>query len=303
MAKNKYKAVIVGAGKISWSLAPALPEAGIDVISVISRTNNSAKALANQYNIPHYSSGFKDIPPEADLFLLTVPDNKIKEAANKLSGVNRNYKENLFIHFSGVESIEALSVLAGKGGMTGSIHIMQTFPSRDVVSVRGCYAAVEAGNQSVKKILFKIARGLNLKPFEISSQKKALYHLSGVLTANFLTGNFFSAECLSGNDFDPGKLLGGIASKALENVRAKGALNALSGPVERGDIETVKRHMQALEEAINKKKELKNIRLSYISQSLVLLDLVKAKNGKLTPAHTKIKKLLKSELLKQLQMF
>jgi predicted short-subunit dehydrogenase-like oxidoreductase (DUF2520 family) len=298
MATGNYKAVIIGAGKIAWSLASAFQKAGIEIISVISRHESSAKTLAAKFKIKHYSDNLKNLPAGANLYLFTVPDNKIKPAADKISNLKANYKDIIFIHFSGVESIQALESLSEKGGITGSMHIMQTFPSKEIIPVKKCNAAVEINNPRCKKIFFDIARSLNLKPFSITQKEKTMYHLTGVLASNFLAGNFYAAEYLSGKNITAGKLLSGIALKALENVKNKGAVNALSGPVERGDYNTVKKHIDALNELKNEKELKGNIRLSYIAQSLVLLNVAKTKYGKLSAGHIKIRKLLKSELKK-----
>jgi hypothetical protein len=106
------------------------------------------------------------------------------------------------------------------------------------------------------------------------------------------------AEKLAGNAYNPVKLLSGIAEKTLNNITANGSVNSLSGPVERGDYKTVKKHIEALRQALKSKKGTGSMLAGYISQSLILIELVKEKNRELSPAHKKIKKMLKEELQK-----
>jgi len=298
MVKSKYSAVIIGAGKIAWSAAAALRKNNITITSVISRNPDSARLLASKFKINHCTSDICSALPEADLYLLTVPDGKIKSVADKISGMGFDFSGKMFLHFSGVESSEILSSLAEKGGIVGSVHIMQTFPSREVIDISGCNAAVESFDKKYSKQVLSFARAIKLKPFLISSEGKTLYHLSGVLASNFTAGNFYIADKISGGNYNTAKLLSGIAEKTIKNITVRGAVNSLSGPIERGDYRTIKRHIEALQAALKTKKGTGSLLISYISQSLVLLELVKEKNGKLSPAHKKINKLLKEELQK-----
>jgi predicted short-subunit dehydrogenase-like oxidoreductase (DUF2520 family) len=299
MAAIKYKAVIIGAGKIAWSVAAALQHAEIEIVAVISKSESSAKTLAAKFKIKNYSASYTSIPLNANLYLLTVPDNSISSVAAKLSKLKMGYHGSVFIHFSGVETSGNLRALSEKGGTAGSIHIMQTFPYREkIISIENCIAAVESLDNSNNKLLLNFARLLKLKPFIINSNAKVVYHITGVLAANFLTGNFFAAEYLLAGKINTRRLLPGIALKAMENAANKGAVNSLSGPVERGDYLTVKKHIDVLVSERKVKKGAGHILLSYISQSLVLLDLVKERAGQLSPGQKKIYKLLKSELQK-----
>ncbi len=92
---------------------------------------------------------------------------------------------------------------------------------------------------------------------------------------------------------------GRTTQSALDNVFKLSPAKALSGPIDRGDIHTIKKHLDALDSEIRKSKsnkKLKLLRMNYILQSLNLLEVVKAKYGRLTENHLKIEKFLKSKL-------
>ncbi len=210
-----------------------------------------------------------------------------------MSKLKLNFKNSLFIHFSGSEDISALKALHDKKANAAAFHIMQTFPSKKTVDIKNCYAAIEIKAKPVELFLNKLAVDLKLNPVEIDSNKKTLYHLAGVFASNFFTGNLYTSEFLlnkcTGNDINAQELLKPIINSTLLNIKNNGASGALSGPVQRGDIKTIKKHLSEI--ILLKNRELK---LSYITQSLNLLNLIKDDDMK--PEHSMIKELLIAEL-------
>lgn len=290
MLKKKSQIVIIGAGKIAYSLTAALVKSGYNVSSIISKKKSSAEKLAKKFKILLSSDKFNSLTKENKIFFLTVPDNQIEKIAKALSGLNLDFKNSLFIHVSGALDINELKSLKKKKASIASFHIMQTFPSTKVVDIPGCTVAIEAEQKVTKDFLNKLAFDLHLKPFLLKSGNKIYYHLVGVFASNFLVGNLFSSEKM----FELSKkgkanfnyIIDSIVYSTINNVKNVGTSKALSGPVERGDYETIEKHLKAL------KKKDKQIYKSYIIQSLNLLEVVKEKNGKLNKGQKKIKSLL-----------
>ena len=295
---TKYKIAIIGAGKIAYSLVDALKKSGYNVQVIISRKVSSAKTLAKKFSIPHYSNSLKKIPAEVNVFILTVPDGEIKNAADALSKIKKQFTDLVCIHFSGVENINALNSLKIKGCATGSLHIIRPFPSKNLVDIRNSPASVETENKQAKVFLLQMCRKLKLKPHIIASNEKVFQHLAAVHSSNFLVGNLFNAFTLiSSKNKYPKSILRKTTQSALDNVFKLSPSQALSGPIDRGDIYAIKKHLDALDKEIRKSKSnhLKLLRLNYIIQSLSLLEVVKAKYGKLNRNHQSIKKLLLEE--------
>ena len=298
MEKNKI--AIIGAGKLAYSLTSALLKAGYPVQSIISQKLISAKSLAKKFSIPHYSSSIRKIPDEVKIFFLTVPDGEIKKLADRLSKLKKDFKDCICIHFSGVEDINSLNSLAKRGCQTGSLHIIRPFPLKNIVDIKNFPASIEAKEKRVYNYLIQLCRKLRLKPHRIKSDEKVLHHLAAVHCSNFLVGNLFNAFYLidSKNNL-PKIILRQTTQTAMDNVFKLLPVKALSGPIDRGDIFTIKKHIEALEKEIKqtrKKDKLKLLMKNYIIQSLGLLEVVKAKYGKLSKNHLTIKKLLKSKL-------
>lgn len=282
---------VIGAGRIAHSLIPAMQKAGFKVSAVISRKIDSSKKLAEKNNIEFYSDDLSKIPPKINFFILALPDSEIKEAAKKLSMQKINYNNKTFIHLSGSQNISSLKALKEKGADTGSIHIMQSFPSKRAFQIKNSFAAIEAGKPEVKKILFQFAEKLGLNSFEIKSKDKILDHLIGVYASNFLASNLFIAESLfatiSGGKGNFYSVVQPIILSTLKNIKNFGAASAISGPVARGEVEVVKSHLKEL-------KKLKNKALieNYKAQSLFLISVIEKKEGKLSEGQKEIKRIL-----------
>ena len=295
----KSKIAIIGAGKLAYSLAPALIQSDYDVQVVISRKLSSAKSLAKKNSIPQYSNSLKKISQEVNVFFLTVPDGEIKYAADALSRIKKIFTDSLCIHFSGVENIAALKSLQKKGCATGSLHIIRPFPSKNIVDIRNSPASIETESRQAKSFLIQICRKLKLKPHTINSEEKVFHHIAAVHSSNFLVGNLFNAfSLISSKSKYPQSILKKTTQSALDNVFKLSPAKALSGPIDRGDIYTIKKHLKSLNAEIRKSKsnkQLKLLRMNYIIQSLSLLEVVKAKYDRLSKSHQNIKKLLLEE--------
>lgn len=290
MFSEKSDIAFIGAGKIAYSLTAALIKAGYKVSSIISKDKTSSQKLAGKFGIPHYSDKLGSLNRDIKIFFLTVPDNQIEKVAKLLSKLNLNYQQSLFVHVSGALNIDELKSLEKKKAKVASFHIMQTFPSPKIVEIKNCSVAIEAEKKVVKNFLTKLASDLKLKPFYLKRDKKVYYHLAGVFASNFLVGNLSSSEKM----FHLGKkgktdfsvILDSIVYSTFNNVKVAGTSGALSGPVERGDFETVEKHLKTL------KKKDKLLYKSYIIQSLNLLEVAKEKNGKLNEGQKRIRRLL-----------
>ena len=298
----KFKIAIIGAGRIAYSLTLALLNEGYIVDAIISRKINSAKALAEKFGIKKYSDDINLISKSVNVFFLTVPDSEIRKTAVQLSKLKLKFSTAFFIHFSGAEDISVLNPLKLKGGKTGSLHLMQTFPSKKIVNIKNVNSAIETNDDSMYKFLLQLCSDLQLIPFRIDSKDKTYYHLAGVFASNFLAGNLFNAQkFLSINNIDEQKyfdILSSTIQSTLQNIKTVGPAKALSGPVDRADIKTIRKHISSL------KRKSKNsngnyfsmLLKNYIVQSLNLINLVEEKHGDLNKSHQNIRKLLIQEL-------
>lgn len=325
------KISIVGAGKVAYSLVKALLDAGINVTSIYSRRKEPSEKLAARFNIPLYGDSLSAIDSSSDIFFLAVPDSEIENAAYVLSNAKLDFNKCLFVHLSGSQDISRLKLLKSKGASIASFHIMQTFPSCEVVELRDHFAAIETDNSTTEKCLFDLALKLKLKPFHISSEKKVFYHLTGVWASNFLIANLFNAfqvfQTAKISEVDFLQIVKPIIDSTFDNVLKNGISSSLSGPVIRGDLETIKKHVSALSSEVLNNEDLsskalssealssealsseslkennfqrKLLLLSYLTNTSVLLDLVKSNYGELSDKQKQIGDFLQDMIKKQM---
>jgi predicted short-subunit dehydrogenase-like oxidoreductase (DUF2520 family) len=293
---SKYKNIkisIIGAGKLASSLMPALLDKNYKINSIFDIHKESAAELAIKYNIKKYADALFDIDRETNLFFLTVPDGELKKVAGILSLLDLDYTECLFVHCSGSRNVRVLEALREKGANVASFHPMQTFPSRKKVSLKNNYVAIESDNSAIAEYLEEIANDLELLPIRLKPEEKVYYHLLGVFASNFLSANMFEAE--SCNELiesaipDIYKLLKPIVNSTYTNISKNGAVESLSGPIERGEFETVEMHVNAL----HNNNELK---LHYLANSLTLLEAAHSKGTLSEREYGRLKLYLTTEL-------
>jgi predicted short-subunit dehydrogenase-like oxidoreductase (DUF2520 family) len=289
---SKSKIAVIGAGRVSYPLVNALVKSGFNVSTIVSRHVTSAKTLANRLKIKNFSSDLHSLTADLKIFFLSVPDNQISLVAKEISKLNMDFENSIFIHLSGAENISVLNALKRKGAYIASFHVMQTFPDKKIFNLKNSYVAIETKNKKAESFLFTLAKRLNLHPFKISSQNKIYYHLAGVYSSNFLVANQYYVKKLfdrtnSGVDYK--KVFHPISEMTLKNVKEKDVQNAVSGPVARGDIITVKKHLKIL-------RNDNTLRSNYISQSLTLLELLKKRDKKLSDSQKELKNYLQKLL-------
>lgn len=300
MDLNNKEIIIIGAGKVAWSVTSGLAKIDKRPGLIISRKLNSAKKLALKFAIKNYSDKLEIKKTGSLIFLLSVPDSEIEKTAREISILKINHKKNFYIHFSGSEDLSPLSSLSRIGGNVGSFHLMQTFPSRKAFKIKNSFVGLEFDNPKTKNLLTDIASRLQLRPVEIPKGGKSLYHLTGVFISNFLVSNFYIAEEIFEQSkikgISPFEMLEPILYSTIANIRKSGVLESISGPVQRGDFTTVQNHIKVLWKYLESDKISLTTLMSYLVQSLSLLKLLELKNGKLSGNHEQILNLLRLEL-------
>jgi len=284
---EKEKIAIIGAGKIAYSLTNALVKSNFNIQSVFSKNQKSAEDLAEIFGIKNFSNDLNDISEDINIFFLTIPDNQIQNTARQISELKINFNGKLFVHFSGALSSDELEVLKEKGSDTASFHIMQSFPSKRVVNFNNLTAAIESDSKIAEKYLFGLSEKINLKPFQLLKEDKINYHLSGVFSSNLFVGNLFSASevmNLNNSNYPEFNQLNlPIVKTTIDNIKKNGLDNSLSGPLQRGEVEVIKKHIENLKSKTDNSfnVEGKNIfLLNYICQSITILKMLEnKKNG------------------------
>ena len=247
MDSKSLRVGFIGAGRAAHALAQGLHHKGFRVTSVASRTMASAEALAGRIEgcVPHVSP--QDVADGCDLVFITTPDDAIEAIARDVSW----HSEMGIAHCSGAESASILEAAQGQGARIGSFHPMQTFPmtNQGAASLSGVAFAVE-GPPPLIDTLREIAHALGGWPVEIGPQHRALYHLSGFLACGAVITLMSQAAELwraMGYTKEQGlEVLLSILRSTVDSLETQGTPAALTGPISRGDVGTVRKHLDAL---------------------------------------------------------
>ncbi|MBB6142408.1 putative short-subunit dehydrogenase-like oxidoreductase (DUF2520 family) [Silvibacterium bohemicum] len=246
MAARSRKIVdisVIGLGNWGSSLVPALTSAGIPLREVIVRRKRRSRLPLTTW---------RDANLEAGILWLCVPDSAIPAAVKEIVRRRPSLSGQIVVHSSGALTVAALETAKRAGAQVASVHPVMTFPTRDVISLHGVFFGIEVEDAVTRKILYSLLRRLGGKPFDLRSEDKAMYHAAGTLASPLLVSALtvaMEAARLAGLDEKTSRRwVQSLAEPTMRNVFARGPEKSFSGPFARGDAETIRLHLQALQE-------------------------------------------------------
>ena len=238
----------IGAGKVGFSLGRYMMEQDMPVSGYYSQNVNSAKEAA-AFTQTNYYSTMEELVYASDIIFLTVPDQNIKTVWEELKQFN--LKNRLICHCSGALSSQVFYEMAHTGGYGYSIHPLYAVHSK-THSYQGlyhCYFTIE-GDRKYMDFWKNFFSKLGNPCIELDSQQKTLYHCAAASASNLVLGLYaFSAKLLENCGFSENaarEALRYLFVQNAEHAAEVGLSDALTGPVERGDIDTVRKHLAAL---------------------------------------------------------
>ena len=242
---------IVGCGKVGTSLGWFLSKRGYPLVGVAGRRLESARIAANIIGTGTFSDKPWEITARADIVFITTPDTAIAETCREIIA-HSGLKENaIVLHCSG--SLPSTILVSGERSdlHTGSFHPLQSFASikTDRNPFRDIIAAVE-GDNTAAGAARQIAKDLGAVCLEIKTEAKALYHASAVVASNYLVSlmdlsfRLMVAAGITGSDAV--RVLYPLVKGTLGNIEKVGIPEALTGPISRGDVETVADHLNKM---------------------------------------------------------
>jgi len=245
-----YRVGIIGTGIVGSAMALILRERGYLISGVSSRTGVSARIIADRIGCRCFAEP-EEILPEAETVFLTLPDRELGSAALRLAQSGRVRDDHVFLHMSGALPAEILHPLQQNGAAAASVHPLQSFAhiEKALDILPGSFFAVQ-GDEKAVQIAISIVKNLGGKPFMIGCEDKALYHLGACAASNYLVSLMhFAVTMYTKIGMSPEQAVEALlplVKGTLTNVETTGPAKALTGPVARGDIETVEKHLQAL---------------------------------------------------------
>ncbi len=238
----------IGAGAVGGSLSLALHRAGYPVVGVASRARASAEAFASKISgcAPYRSP--QKLADSAGFVFITTPDDAIAPVCDSL-----NWKRGQGVaHCSGVVSLEPLQSAVEQGAAAGAFHPLQAFTSVEegVENIPGSTFGIEAPPE-LHDYLENMALDIGGVPIFLRPQDKVLYHLSGVLMGNLLAV-LASVAASTWPKFDHSRddgirALTPMMRAVARNLDANGVPQGVAGPYPRGDVGTIRKHLDTLE--------------------------------------------------------
>jgi len=243
---------IIGPGKVGRAIATLAARAGYRIAAVAGRDAARTRQIAGLLGPDVKACSAPEAARAAGLVLLTVPDDAIERVCRKLADAGAFRAESVVAHCSGALSSDALlSAREQCGCAVGSMHPLQTFPSPGAAAERfgGTYCFCEGDERALGE-LEALAKAIGGVPVRIAKESKPLYHAAAVMACNYLAALLDAAVALAeqaGVDRSTYlRAMAPIVRATVENVFASGPEAALTGPIARGDAETVRRHLEAM---------------------------------------------------------
>lgn len=243
-----YKIGFIGAGKVGFTLGKYFSEAGLEVCGYYSK-NPSSSIEAAEFTASSNFIDLKELVLNCNLLFITTPDDNIKEVW--LTIQKFDLKDKIICHTSGSFSSTIFSDINTSGAFGYSIHPM--FPFSDKLnaykSLDKAYFSLEGDSCHFQqlKLFFE---ALGNKVISIKASQKSLYHLANVTVSNLVLsllniGTGYLQKC-NVSEEEALNALFPLIEANIANIKAKGFKGALTGPIERGDTETIKKHLKVL---------------------------------------------------------
>jgi predicted short-subunit dehydrogenase-like oxidoreductase (DUF2520 family) len=250
-ANRKKKVAVVGIGSLGRVLALALHAAGYAVTEIIGRdaakSRRQAEGLA--LAIGARPATLDSATLDADVIWFCVPDDAIAATARQLALKQRDLTGKTVLHSSGALPASELAQMKKRGASIASAHPMDTYVSDSKPCFEGTPFALE-GDAAALRTAEGIVRDLNGagEVIRITPKQKALYHALGSFSSPLLVSLLSAAEQVAkkAGITRPQAVTGKILRQTIENYLQKGADESFSGPIKRGDIATIKKHLLAL---------------------------------------------------------
>lgn len=245
--------VVVGPGRAGLSLAQALVRAdAVRSLTVCGRRPEPPAHPMFAHGHAEYVFGLGGLEPETAAVFLAVPDGVIPELAHALAGQGAAPPGCAAFHMSGALTTEVLAPLHARGYAVGSFHPLQALahPLSGADRLPGSWVAV-TGSPEATAVARRLADALGSPVLSVPESRRPLYHAAAVLASNFLPPLLDGAARLlerAGVPYDQAlPALLPLVRGTLENIAECGVEGAVTGPIPRGDVETVALHLRALE--------------------------------------------------------
>ncbi len=248
---------IIGAGRVGSAVGFLLKKAGYSVAGVVALTRASAEKAAAFIGAGAATVDAAQASSGADIIFITTPDRVIRDVCGALAAAGAVKAGSVVVHTSGAHTLDLLEAVRTCGAWRAVLHPLQSLASREegVRNLPGSYFRIEADSEAAgtAKAVVQALGGIELRMsgWHSDEESAALYHAGAVAVSNYFVAlvdyglKFY--EALGADRKEALKAVLPLIRGTLHNVETLGIPDALTGPIMRGDTETVKQHLAAMQ--------------------------------------------------------
>lgn len=281
MARRMDRFVIIGAGRVGTAVGHILQREGAEVAAVASRSEESLQQVGKFIAGAVLTTDVVKAGKKGNVVIIATPDDLIADTCLVLASGKAIKRGDYIVHMSGALGLDVLDAAHQLGASTACIHPLQTFADVPgaVKRIPGSVFAVTTRDEETREWAEALVRRLGGEPVALAEKDKILYHIGAVISSNLLVALEHAAELLYQEIGMRGeralKALTPLIEGTIENLKRHGTEKALTGPVARGDIGILRRHLESME-----REDQELLLKLYASLSLYALDLAEAEVSK-----------------------
>ena len=227
----------IGAGNLATHLSTTLVKSGFTISQVYSKTEQSAKTLAEKVH-SSYTAEVNDIDTTADIFVVALKDDFFDEVLSKI-----DFQNKLLIHCAGSLS---LSILEKYSSNIGVLYPLQTFSKARDINFSTIPVFIEANSQTNEEMILSIARKISTNVSILNSEKRQILHVSAVFACNFVNYMYtVAADLLESNEI-LFEVIRPLIMETAEKVMTVEPKKVQTGPAVRFDKKIMTKHQELL---------------------------------------------------------
>jgi len=257
---------VIGAGRVGTTVSYTLAEKELPNIrlkAISSRSmeslNRAKKILGSKAADVIFTRENRKAVSLANCILICTPDDVINSVCSDIfKEKSKDFKNYYAIHFSGSKSLEVLNSARAAGAEIASIHPLKSFASiqEAIKSLPGTVFGITYSSAESKKMAEFLVKSLGGEIIEVENNKKTLYHAAACVASNYLVTLINYAVLIHKKmgikPEDSLKGLMGLVEGTVSNIKKMGTEKSLTGPIARGDVGTIKEHINSFNEFFSK---------------------------------------------------
>jgi predicted short-subunit dehydrogenase-like oxidoreductase (DUF2520 family) len=281
---------IAGTGRVAKALGQILTQKGQPVAAIAGRNPERTAMAASFIGARVSAVRIRDLPKVASRILIAASDASVEPIAALLA--RSGFRRGIALHTCGAKGPEALEVLASQGVSCGALHPIQSFTStgKSFINMAGITFGID-GDPEALAWAASIVTTFGASSIRVHSNHRALYHAAAVMASNYIVALIHTAvELMQASGVERPvalKALAPLIRTSSETALRHGPIQALTGPIDRGDSATVLAHLKALKE-----NSSRSVRALYCAAAQVAVEMA-AQRGLSHPMASELENLLR----------